>query len=60
MSQTTTCYASPKVMRVLAKVFGNEVATVKVTMRRSKDVPRFLQRLAVAQKKTTNNRLQFD
>jgi hypothetical protein len=60
MNQTAACYASPKIVRVLTKVFGDEVSTVKVTMRRNKDVPRFLQRLEAAHKKTAKNRLQFD
>jgi hypothetical protein len=53
-------FASPKFVQELTKVFGNKVATVKVTMRKSKDVPQFIRRVQAAHKRAATSRLQFD
>jgi hypothetical protein len=59
MSHTLACYASPKIARELTKVFGNEVSAVRVTMRESKDVPRFVRKVSEAHKKTAKSQLKF-
>jgi hypothetical protein len=60
MSRTLAYYASPRIAQELAKVFGNEVSALRVTMRASKDVPRFVRKVAEAHKKAAKSRLKFD
>jgi hypothetical protein len=52
-------YASPKAATTLAKVFGDKASEVKVEVRSSKDVPKFLARLLAARKKTAQSKLRF-
>ena len=59
MSHTLAYYASPRIAQELTKVFGNGVSAVKVTMRESKDVPRFVRKVAEAHKKAAKSRLKF-
>jgi hypothetical protein len=59
MNPSSALYASPKIARELTKVFGKEVSDVKVTMRESKDVPRFVRKISDAHKKTARSRLKF-
>ena len=60
MSATPPSYASPKIVRELTKVFGNAVSTVKVTMRKNKDVPDFIRKVQAAHSRAAKSRLQFD
>lgn len=60
MSQSTACYASPKIVREFGKVFGDKASAVHATMRRSKDVPRFIRKVEAAHKKAAKSKLQFD
>ena len=60
MPPTTVSYASPKIAKDLLKVFGGAALPVKVTMRASKDVSKFIRKVQVAHKKAAKSRLQFD
>jgi hypothetical protein len=60
MSQTSACYASPKIVPELTKVCGKDVSTVKVTMRNNKDVPQSIRKVQAAHKRAAKIRLQFD
>jgi len=53
-------YASPKFAKKISKVFGAQAKTVKIAMRRSKDVPKFLRKFDQVQKRTARSTLQLD
>jgi hypothetical protein len=53
-------YASPKIAKALAKTFGRNLPQIRVTMRGTKDVPKFIQRLEEVRKLTAQHCLQFD
>jgi len=53
-------YASPKFAKKIAKVFGAKASPVKIAMRPSKDVPRFLKKFDQVQKRTSRSVLQLD
>ncbi len=53
-------YASPKIVKALAKTFGRNLPQVRVTMRDTKDVPKFIQKLEEVRKLTARHCLQFD
>ncbi len=59
MPTTPVTYASPKLAAAMAKVFGNEASEVKVSIRSSKDVPRFLAKVVAAREKTAKSTLRF-
>jgi hypothetical protein len=59
MSQPEATYASPKRTKELVKAFGEAAPPVKVTMRASKDVSKFIHKVAVARRKATTSKLQF-
>ncbi len=54
-------YASPKFAKKVAKVFGVKNASpVKISMRSSQDVPKFLKKFDEIQKRTAQSALQLD
>jgi len=53
-------YASPKFAKKIFKVFGAQPSPVKISMRRSKDVPKFLKKFDEVQKRTARSVLQLD
>jgi hypothetical protein len=59
MSAEVVTYASPKLAITLGNVFGDKASEVKVAVRTSKDVPKFLTRLAEVRKKTAQSTLRF-
>lgn len=52
-------YSSPQIAKELAKVFGDKASEVKVTVRASKDVPRYLEKVAAARRKSAQSTLRF-
>lgn len=50
---------APAPATTLAKVFGDKASEVKVTVRASKDVPKFLAKLAEARQKSRHSTLRF-
>jgi hypothetical protein len=59
MADQLIIYSSPKAATTLAKVFGDKASEVKVEVRSSRDVPRFLAKLNDARKKTAHSKLRF-
>ena len=59
MDTSSVIFASPKIAKDVVKVFGNDTRTVEVRMRSNKDVPRFIQKVENAFKKTAKSRLVF-
>ncbi len=59
MSRRTISYASPKIVKNLAKVFGKSFSAVKVTMRANKDVSSFIRKVEAARKRAAKSRLHF-
>lgn len=59
MQTESATIVSPKPTVELGKVFGARASEVKVTMRSSKDVPRFLARLDEVRKRSANSKLKF-
>jgi hypothetical protein len=54
-------YASPKFAKKIAKVFGvKKASSVRISMRRSQDVPQFLKKFDAIQKRTAQSVLQLD
>ena len=53
-------YASPKFAKKIFKVFGATASPVKISMRTSQDVPRFLKRFDEVQKRTARSGLKLD
>jgi len=53
-------YASPKIARQIAKSYGNKASFVKVSMRSSEDVKRFVKKVESAHKRTAKSKLKFD
>lgn len=59
MSAQIITYSSPKPATTLAKVFGDKSSEVRVAVRSSKDVPKFLAKLVDARKKSGQSTLRF-
>src|SRR4051812_28736226 len=57
--QQIITYSSPAPAKTLAKVFGDKASEVRVSVRASKDVPKFLARLAEARRKARQSTLRF-
>lgn len=55
----STAYQSPKIVRAFSKVCGKNASGLQVTMRRNKDVPRFIKKVEAAHKKAAKSKLQF-
>lgn len=58
MSQSSVLYASPRIAKELTKVFGR-ASSIKVTMRATKDVSKFIRKLDAANKKAAKSNLHF-
>ena len=58
MSQASVLYASPRIAKELTKVFGR-ASSIKVTMRATKDVSKFIRKLDAANKKAAKSSLHF-
>jgi hypothetical protein len=58
VSQASVLYASPRIAKALTKVFGR-ASSIKVTMRATKDVSRFIRKLDAANKKAAKSSLHF-
>ena len=59
MSPSSVVYASPRIAKALTKVFGR-ASSIKVTMRASKDISRFIRKLDAANRKAAKSSLHFD
>jgi hypothetical protein len=59
MAAEKLVFASPKPATTLAKIFGDRASEVKVDVRASKDVPRFLAKLIEARRKSAQSKLRF-
>ena len=53
-------YASPKFARKILKVFGAKASPVKISMRTSQDVPKFLKQFDEVQRRTARSGLKLD
>jgi len=53
-------YASPKFAKKISKVFGTPPSPVKISMRKTNDVPKFLKKFDEIQKRTARSVLQLD
>jgi hypothetical protein len=58
VSQSSILYASPRIAKALTKVFGR-ASSIRVTMRATKDVSRFIRKLDAANKKAAKSSLHF-
>jgi hypothetical protein len=58
VSQASVLYASPRIAKELTKVFGR-ASSIKVTMRATKDVSKFIRKLDAANKKAAKSSLHF-
>jgi len=56
---TTTTYSSPKIARALSKRFGKQTSTVKVEMKYTREIGRFIQKVEAAHQQTANSKLVF-
>ena len=59
MDTSPVIFASPKIAKNVAKVFGYRAPSVEVRMRSSRDVSRFIRKVEDACKKTAKSRLVF-
>lgn len=55
-----TTYSSPKIARELSRKFGNHVKTVKVEMKFTREIGRFVQRVEAAHQRTASSKLVFN
>jgi len=53
-------YASPKFAKKIFKVFGANASQVKISMRSTQDVPKFLKKFDQVQKRTAKSSLQLN
>ena len=61
MAQTlNSVYMSPQIAKAIEARTTTKATTFKVSMRKSRDVPQFLERLEIAKEKTKQHSLQFD
>ncbi len=54
-----TTYSSPKIARELGKRFGDQSKTVKVKMKFTKEIGRFVQNVNAAHRRTAKSKLVF-
>ena len=60
MASKGPVYASQKIAKDMARIFGDTAKSVRVQMRPSKDVSTFIKKVESARKITGRSRLKFD
>ncbi len=60
MPRKEASFSSPRITREVRKTFGKKAESVRVRMRSSKDVYRFVSKVEKAHKKAAKSKLAFD